>query len=148
MDPKSPSADDATQLGAPVPAPGLIENLEALWADLRGTAHDHLQLAALEAQRALLSLVWIAVFGTVAGMLVAATWLAAVGAMVLWLIESGLAASAALLLGAVLNLLGAFGFALLIRRKSQLLRFPATVRALDPDGTRAEPEPTQAAQRP
>ncbi len=148
MDPKSPSPDDDTQLGPPVPAPGLIENLEALWEDLRGTAHDHFQLAALEARRAVLSLVWMAVYGAVVGMLVAATWLAAVGAIVLWLIEGGLGASAAVLVGAVLNLLGAFGFALLIRRRSRLLHFPSTVRSFAPDTTHAAPERTEAAQCP
>lgn len=143
MDPKSVDSDAA---GTPdtAPAPGLIENIAELWAELRGSAHDQLQIAALEAQRALLSLVWIAVYGTVLGMLVAATWLAAAGAIVLWLIDSGLGASAALVVGATLNLLGAFGFVLLIRRKSQALRFPATLRNLDPDDTGAAPDSAQA----
>lgn len=122
-------------------APGLIDNLGALWSELRGSAHDHLQLAALEAQRAVLSLVWMAIFGTVVGMLVAATWLVVTGALVLWLIEGGMGASAALLLGALLNLLGASGFALLMRRRSQVLLFPATLRAFDADLARSEPIP-------
>lgn len=151
MEPNNPSPDVDTQPGPPVPAPGLIENLEALWGDLRGTAHDHLQLAALEARRAALSLVWMAAYGVVVGILVAATWLAVVGAIVLWLIESGLGAGTAVLVGAALNLLGAFGFALLIRRRSRWLHFPSTVRGLaprNPDETRAVSERTEAAQCP
>ncbi|MGL1833641.1 hypothetical protein ACKVEX_08545 [Rhodocyclaceae bacterium SMB388] len=142
MDPQSPPPDDA---GAPAPVPGLIENLGALWAELRGSAHDHLQLAALEAQRAVLSLVWIAIYGTVIGMLVAATWLVVAGALVLWLIDYGLGASTALLLGAAINLLGALGFALLMRRKSHVLLFPATLRAFEPDPAGGEPARTEPA---
>lgn len=145
MDPQSPPPDDA---GARAPVPGLIDNLGALWAELRGRAHDHLQLAALEAQRAVLSLVWIAIYGTVIGMLVAATWLVVAGALVLWLIDYGLGASTALLLGAALNLLGALGFALLMRRKSQVLLFPATLRGFDPNTTDGEPVRTEPAREP
>lgn len=134
MDPTRPSSPPAEP-----PAPGLIEHLEGLWVDLRGSAHDHLQLAALEAQRAVLSLLWMAIYGTVVGMLVAATWLIVAGALVLWLIDTGLGASVALLLGAALNLLGAIGFALLMRRKSQVLLFPATLRSFDPDTTGSDP---------
>jgi uncharacterized membrane protein YqjE len=117
----------------------LIESLGALWADLRVSAHDQLQLAALEAQRAVLSLVWMAVYGTVVGMLVAAAWLVVAGAVVLWLIDIGLGTSTALLLGAALNLLGAIAFALLMRRKSEVLLFPATLRSFDPDSDSDEP---------
>lgn len=145
MDLQSPPPDDA---GAPAPVPGLIENLGALWVEVRGSAHDHLQLAALEAQRAVLSLVWIAIYGAVIGMLVAATWLVVAGALVLWLIDYGLGASTALLLGAALNLLGALGFALLMRRKSQVLLFPATLRGLDPDIPDGEPARTEPERKP
>lgn len=120
-------------------APKLIESLGALWADLRVSAHDQLQLAALEAQRAVLSLVWMAVYGTVVGMLVAAAWLVVAGALVLWLIDIGLGTSTALLLGAALNLVGAIAFALLMRRKSEVLLFPATLRSFDPDTDSDEP---------
>lgn len=143
MDPKSLTSEAAGTPDA-TPTPGLIENIAALWAELRGSVHDHLQIAGLEAQRAALNLVWMAACGTVVGMLVAATWLAAAGALVLWFIDSGLNASAALLLGATLNLLGAFGFVLLLRRKSQALRFPATLRGLDPDNLDAAPDRAQA----
>jgi len=143
MDPKSPSpGDEATS--APAAVPGLIDNLAALGAELYGSAHDHLQIAALETRRAVLSLVSIAVYGTVVGMLVAATWLATAGAMVFWLIDNGFAASTALLLGAALNLLGAVAFAFLIRRKSQVLGFPATLRGFDRDNTSAAPASAQA----
>ncbi|HRQ57568.1 MAG TPA: phage holin family protein [Azoarcus taiwanensis] len=128
-------------------APTLIESLGALWVDLRVSAHDQLQLAALEAQRALLSLVWMAVYGTVVGVLVAATWLVVAGAVVLWLIDFGLGASSALMLGAALNLLGAIAFALLMRRKSEVLLFPATLRSFEPDTDSHEPASSPPAKK-
>ncbi len=131
----SPPRDEA---GAPGVAPardaGLIDNGRALWDDLRGLAHDHLQLAALEARRAAVSLVAILAYGIVAGALVAGAWLGAAGAFVLWLVDRGVGASAALLVAVLLNLAGALGFAIAIRRRSRYLRFPATVRSLGPDG--------------
>lgn len=147
MDPTRPSPHEA---GAPDSAPGagLGASFTALWTDLSGSAHDHLQIIALEGQRAALSLVWIAVYATVVGMLVAATWLAAAGALVLWLIDSGLGASAALLLGAAINLLGVFGFLFLIRKKSHALAFPATLRSLERDATTSTPESVQTVTKP
>lgn len=142
MEPARPSTDD----NGP-PTLTLIENLGVLWADLRLTAHDHLQLVALEAQRATLSLVWMAVYGAVVGMLVAASWLIVSGALVLWLIESGLGTSTALLLGAALNLLGAIGFAVMMRRKSEVLLFPATLRSFDQDPIATEPVGEPAAKK-
>lgn len=133
-----PPRDDASPADAPAGAPGLSESALALWDDLRGLAHEQLQLAALEARRAGESLVSMVAFAIVAGVLAASAWVGTTGALVLWLIESGVAASAALLLAAVLNVLGAFGFAVAIRRKSHYLRFPATVRSLGRDGEAAE----------
>ena len=129
-----PPRDDAPRADAPAGAPGLSASALALWDDLRGLAHEHLQLAALEARRAGESLVSMLAYAIVAGVLAASAWVGATGALVLWLIDCGIAASAALLLAAFLNALGAFGFALAIRRKSRFLSFPATVRSLRHDG--------------
>lgn len=118
--------------GAAAPgAPGLLENTRALWHDLRGLAHDHLQLAALETQRAGKSLVNMVVYGVAAAILLVSAWLGLMGAGVLWLIAGGLNTSAALLLVAALNIAAAFVLYTMIRRSSQQLRFPATVRSLE-----------------
>lgn len=142
MEPSRPPPDETGPA-----APNLIASLEGLWSDLRVSAHDQLQLAALEAQRGVLSLVWMAVYGTVVGMLVAAAWLVVAGAVVLWLIDSGLGASTALMLGAALNLLGAIAFALLMRRKSEVLLFPATLRSFEPDSDSHEPASSPPAKK-
>jgi hypothetical protein len=115
--------------GAPMPT-GLLDGIEALLRDLRSRARDQLRLAVLEAQCAAESLGLIVVLGLAVGIVLGAACLAATGAVVLRLVESGVAPSAALLLGAGLLLLGATGLAALIRRCSRALRFQATMRSL------------------
>ena len=120
--------------GAVAPdAPGLLENAQALWDDLRGLARDHLQLAALETQRAGKSLVNMVVFAVAAAILLVSAWLGLMGAGVLGLIAFGLHPSVALLLAVVLNIAAAFVLFTMIRRSSRQLRFPATVRSLNCD---------------
>jgi uncharacterized membrane protein YqjE len=129
------SPDAAASAGS-----GLLENTRALWHDLRGLAHDHLQLAALETQRAGKSLVNMVVYGVAAAILLVSAWLGLMGAGVLWAIAGGLNASAALLLVAALNIAAAFILFTMIRRSSQQLRFPATVRSLEPNAS-IRPQP-------
>jgi uncharacterized membrane protein YqjE len=126
--PGSPSAAAASD-------PGLLENAQALWHELRGLAHDHLQLAALETQRAGKSLVNMVVCAVAAAILLVSAWMGLMGAGALWLIASGLNASLALLLVAALNIAAAFVLVTMIRRSSHQLRFPATVRSLKSDAS-------------
>ena len=136
------STEQPSVAGASAPVPGLLDNAAALWGDLKGLAHDHLELAALETRQAGESLVWIIAYGIVVGVLCVSAWLGLVAALVLWLVDRGMPASAAVLLAVVVNLLGAFGFVLAIKKTSQALRFPATVRALKPG---AKPLPAETA---
>ena len=77
--------------GAAVPGDtGFSENAQVLWHDLRGLAHDHLQLAALETQRAGKSLINMVVYGVAAAILLVSAWLGLMAAGVLWLIAGGL----------------------------------------------------------
>lgn len=137
-EPGERAANDEVAANSAAAEPGLMASIEAMWDDMRALAYDHLQLVALEMRRAALGLVTMVVEGIVMGMLVAASWIAAVAALCLWLIEHGLETSAALLIAAILNLLGALGFGLAIRRKSRVLRlFPATSARLRPDAERS-----------
>lgn len=128
--PESPPGADEVSENAPAAPPGVVASVEALWGDVRAIAYDHLQLVALEMRRAALALLTMVVEGIVVGMLVAASWVAAVAALSLWLVEHGLEMSAGLLVAALLNLTGALGFALAIRRKSRLLSLPASTGRL------------------
>ena len=139
MDPAPTAAPDRDLAGQGTPATadaaasaGLIDNAVALWSDLQSVVHDHLELAALEAKRAGQNLVAIVVYGVVIAILAVTAWMGLVTAGVLGLIQLGLNASLAVLIGVVVNLAGAFGLVLLIKQASHALRFPATVRALKP----------------
>jgi len=113
--------------------PGLLVSAGVLWGAVRSIAYDHLRLAALEAQRAGQSLAWLLIYGVLIGVLMLSAWACAIAALMLWLTASGLPASAALLLAALLNSIAAGGFALAIRRRSRDLGFPATLRSLEGD---------------
>jgi len=133
--PKSPLEAPQADLGAGF-EPGLIDNAAALWTDLKGLAHDHLELAALETKRAGESLVSIVVFGIVIAILVVSAWMGLVAALVLWLISIDLHPALAVLIGVAINLVGAAALVLLIKSRAEALKFPATVRALKPGAHR------------
>jgi uncharacterized membrane protein YqjE len=126
----APQPDTESSAQKTVDPVGLMDTADALWGDLRGIVQDHLQLLALEAQRAGESLAHILAYSLVIGVLLLSTWLALSGALVFWLVEYGLAPSAALLLFALFNVMGMASLAFAIRRRSRLLRFPATQRSL------------------
>jgi hypothetical protein len=117
---------------APIDEAGVADNALALWHDLRAMANDHLQLAALEAQRAGRSLAAMLAASILLGVLLASTLLILIGALILGLIEFGLPPSAAALLAALVSLFASVLVAIAIRARSRLLGFPATLRALQP----------------
>lgn len=134
------TAIDEPAAGSPLAAPdsgppGLLGNVQALWQDLRGLLHDHLQLAALEAQRAGKSLVNMVIYGVAAAILVVTAWLGLMAAGVLWLIDLGLNSSLALLAAVGVNVGGVLLLVLMIMRASKYLGFPATVRSLKSDAS-------------
>ena len=132
-----------TPLATPEDGTGLFGNVQALWEDLRGLLHDHLQLAALEAQRAGKSLVNMVIYGVAAAILVVTAWLGLMAAVVLWLIGLGLHPSAALLVAVGVNVAGVVLLVLMIMRASKYLGFPATVRSLKTDASLlSAPEPS------
>lgn len=112
---------------------GLPKEVELLWCELRGLAHDHLQLAALETQRAGESLVTMIAAGMIVAGLLLSAWLGLMGAAVLALTSRGVMGSgSALLLAVAVNLLVALALGGVIRRRSHHLRFPANTRSLQP----------------
>jgi len=117
----------------PDPRGGLPKEAELLWCELRGLAHDHLQLAALETQRAGESLVTMIAAGMIVAGLLLSAWLGLIGAAVLALISRGIMASdSAVLLAVAANLGGALVLCGVIRRRSHHLRFPTNTHSLQP----------------
>lgn len=125
--------------GVSIDDAGVADNVVGLWRDLRGMAYDHLQLAALEAQRAGRSLVAMLAASIVLGVLLASTLLVLTGALILALIELGLPPSFAALLAALVNFAASVALAFAIRARSRLLGFPATLRSLQPTPKSATP---------
>lgn len=111
--------------------PGLLASVGGVWGDVRSIASSHLQLAALEAQRAGQSLAWLLAYGILTGVLILGAWVSAVAALVLWLVAVGMAASGALLLASLLNIIAAGVVVMAMHRRTRDLGFPATMRSLD-----------------
>ncbi len=110
-----------------------------LWQALLGLAHDRLELAALETQRAGESLVAMLVAGMLLAGLVLSAWLGVLGAAMLALISRGvMATGSALLLAVALNLVIALMLWRHIGRLSHDLRFPANGRSLEPAASQCQ----------
>jgi len=108
----------------------VLEDVQSLWHDLLGLTHDHLLLAALETRHAGESLVSMMLAGIMVAFLLSSAWIGVMVAVVLGLVENGIAPSDAIMLAAAFNLLLALILIVVIRRKSRSLQFPATLRSL------------------
>jgi uncharacterized membrane protein YqjE len=110
--------------------PSVLEDTQALLAELRGLGFDHLRLAALETQRAGESLVSMVMAGVMVAILLMAAWLGLLAALVLWVIENSIVLpSSAMLLAVMFNLLLALLCCGVIRRKKRYLHYPSTLRS-------------------
>lgn len=112
--------------------PGLLDEVQALWEDILGLVHDHLELAVLETKLAGESLVNMIIAGVMIAVLLVSAWLGLLSILVLLLILLGMWASAALLIAVSLNLLIALALYGYIKRKSRHLQWKATLDSLDP----------------
>lgn len=116
---------------APAMAPvGLKSGADALWIDLRALAHDHLELVALESQRAGEGLVAILLLILAIGALVASAWVGVLVLLVMLVTALGSEPALAVALVLAVNVGGAFLCARAVRRYARYLSFPATRGAL------------------
>ncbi len=113
----------------------LLAKALALWLELRELSLDHFRLAALETQRAGLSLITMLVAGIMLAIMLNGIWFGLMAALVAGLLENGLALSSAILLTTGLSLLAALILIVIIRRKSHYLSYPALRRSLKPQST-------------
>lgn len=113
-----------------VPAPGVIEELTGVFASVRATLSNLLDLLSLEARRAGLALMWMLVCGVIAAACIVSAWLGLMAALVICAVAMG----ASLLVAVIaVTLVNAAAGGLLIYRAismSQALRFSATRRQL------------------
>ncbi|MEQ1559679.1 MAG: phage holin family protein [Methyloglobulus sp.] len=117
----------------PMNSSSLLDDARDLWGEVRGLSHDRFQLAALETQRAGVSLVNMIIAGVLVAVLLCSAWMGLLSAAVLALIENGVMVRSAILLAVVLNLLLALVFCRVIHRKSRYLKFPATLHSFKPE---------------
>lgn len=126
---------DAAQRGAGTPreqaAPaGVLDELAGLVGSIRVTLSGMIELLSLEAHRAVLTLMWMAVWAVIAAVCMVSAWLGLMTALVLWAVSLGVPAIIATLGVAAINgAAGALLIFLCIRRSRDLL-FPATRRQL------------------
>lgn len=131
------AGQSATAAGEPPASDAsVLQDAQLLWHELRVLAHDHLQLVALETQRAGKSLIDMLVAGVMVAILLIGTWLGFMAGAVLWLTEHGFMPSSAILIGTGLNIAIAAVLYGIISYKSRYLKFPATVRSIHPQVSR------------
>ncbi len=110
--------------------PGLVASSLAVLRDIRNLASDHLELIALEAQRASLGLIKILCAAIVVSILVVTTWIALIASAIVWATSAGISWPWALLVAALTNLVVGAIIVFWIRGQVPELMFSATLRQL------------------
>jgi uncharacterized membrane protein YqjE len=110
--------------------PGIVESLVAAARDARGLIADHLELAALEAQRAAGGFVRMLIAAIVATILLVGAWVTGVVAIASWATRAGISLSATLLAAAAVNVVIAAILFVWLRRQLPELLFASTLRQL------------------
>jgi uncharacterized membrane protein YqjE len=117
---------------APYPAAteSLGSRVRALLTETRELARDHLELAALEAQRASVTFTRMIMAAVVISILVISAWISLVAGGLVWATETGISWPVALLIAAVVNLVLAGVLGWYIYSHVDELLFEATLRQL------------------
>ena len=116
----------------PVSEAELLTKALALWLEWRELSLAHLRLAALETQRAARSLTTMLAAGMMLAVLLNGLWFGLMAALVIYLINIGLALNSAILLAGGCSLLPALFLIGIIRRMSHYMGYPALRRSLRP----------------
>lgn len=122
-------------------SPTLAQRAGTLLRDVRDLACDHLELAALDAQRAAIGITKMLSAAVVVAILVVSAWLALVAGGIVWVTTAGVGWAAALAIASALNLVVAAGVAYWMRHQTQELLFTASLRQL----RRSVADPQEAA---
>ena len=115
------------------PGPAFATLVQSLLREIWALVHDHLLLAALEAQRAGRTITRMIFAGVVAAVLVVTGWLALVASAMFWVVAGDASWAQAFLAVGLLH--AAISIALIgwIRRLAAEVMFAATLRQLRPD---------------
>jgi hypothetical protein len=113
--------------------PGLGEVIGRLLAESRSLVADYTELAVLDARRAAIRLAWTLGCVLVAAVLIVTTWMALVAAGVVLMLGQGASWVTALIVAAVLNVVGAGALAWWTLALIKELPFTALLRQLRGD---------------
>ena len=119
--------------------PGLGVLIGRLIAEAKSLAADYAELAVLDARRAAIRLAWLLGAVLVAAVLVVTTWMALVAAGVVFMLGKGASWVTALVVAAVLNVVGAGALAWWMLALIKELPFTALLRQLRGDAPK-EPQ--------
>jgi len=113
--------------------PGLGELLGRLLGETRSLAADFAELAVLDARRAAIRLAWLLGAVLIAAVLIVTTWMALVAAGVVLMLGQGASWVTALIVAAVLNVVGAGALGWWMLALIKELPFTALLRQLRGD---------------
>lgn len=112
-----------------------------LWRTMRRVTHGYALLAVLDMRRAAIQLAWLIGAAVIVGVLGVTAWLTAVTALVTWLVQENISLPLALVIAALLNLVGAGLVLWRIRELFSDMPFAATLRQLKGQPPENEPQP-------
>ena len=118
--------------GTPDAPHGLLQEVQLLWHELRGMAHDQLTLAALETRLAGESLVHMLIAGVLIAVLLVSAWIGLMAAGIIWLVGLGVVVPVAMLGAVLAHLIAAGVLYSWLRKQGRHLQFPSTLRSLRP----------------
>lgn len=110
----------------------LLAMAQTLWGEVRGLAHDQLELLSLEAQQASQALARLLMLGAAMGIVLGGAWLCLLFASGLWLWEQGMRASGIVLLALVVNVTVVMALVWSMRRARKAMGFSRSLRSLQP----------------
>jgi uncharacterized membrane protein YqjE len=122
-----------------VRAPGLGEVIGRLLAESRSLVADYAELAVLDARRAAIRLAWLLGSVLIAAVLLVTTWMALVAAGVVFMLGQGASWVTALVVAAVLNVVGAGALGWWMLTLIKEMPFTALLRQLRGDAPK-EPQ--------
>ena len=111
-------------------APSLGEVIGRLLGDARGLVADYTELAVLDARRAAIRLAWLLGAVLIAAVLVVTTWMGLVAAGMVFMIGQGASWVSAILVAALLNVVGAGALGWWMLALIKELPFTALLRQL------------------
>lgn len=110
--------------------PSLANRVTTLARGVGNLVRDHLELAALEAQRAAISIAKVLSAAVIVSILVVTAWLSFVASAIVWATNEGVSWPVALVVAGVVNLAVAAGAVFWMRKQLGDWAFPATRRQL------------------